>query len=359
MKLFKEYIPLFIVGIVLIIFYNIFSLKAIGNILKAFNPVIIGAVLAYFLSPLVSLLEQKLPDNRHRHWIASLLVFFSFIIVVAILITYIVPIIISSVASMANSLNGYFKAFDTTVHQIIPNANLANRIVEFEKNLIKSVSNLQGINFDLIATSIGSASSVAMQTLLGLIFCPYILIESSRLTKIGDRILLIFMNKKQLDYIHYYLKTSNKIFGEFIYGKFIDSVIIGIIAFIGLYVLKIQYFPILAFIIFITNMIPYFGPFIGGVPVALVALLTGGVIPGISTALFIFALQQFDGLLLGPKILGDTVGISPFWIILSITIFGNFFGFIGMFLGVPIICIIRVLFNDYVKYKEKGVSPLD
>ena len=135
--------------------------------------------------------------------------------------------------------------------------------------------------------------------------------------------------------------------------KFLDSLIIGIIAFIGLAILKVKFFPILAVFILITNMIPYFGPFIGGFPAVLVALMTGDLFHALAVLVFVFALQQFDGLFLGPKILGDVVGISPFWVLLSITVFGHFFGFIGMFLGVPMICVIRMLFNDIIDFHNK------
>ena len=188
--------------------------------------------------------------------------------------------------------------------------------------------------------------------LLGLIFCPYILIEADKLANIFDRFMLSFIKKDNLDLIHEYAFKSHNIFGKFIYGKFVDSVIIGLIALIGFGLMGLPFFPLLAFVVFITNMIPYFGPFIGGIPVVFIVLLIEGFMPALTSAIFIFALQQFDGLILGPRILGDSVGISPFWIICSITVFGSLFGFIGMFLGVPLICIIRMFFNDFLKYRK-------
>ena len=151
---------------------------------------------------------------------------------------------------------------------------------------------------------------------MGLIFCPYILIEAEKLARIFDRFMLCFISQENLNLIHGYAIKSHRIFGNFIYGKFIDSVIIGLIA----------------------------------------LLLTNGIMPAIWTALFIFALQQFDGLILGPRILGDSVGISPFWIICSITIFGSLFGFLGMFLGVPLICVIRMFFNDFLEYRKNRIK---
>ena len=102
----------------------------------------------------------------------------------------------------------------------------------------------------------------------------------------------------------------------------------------------------------ITNMIPYFGPFIGGIPVVIITFIIMSPIKAFWVALFIFALQQFDGLILGPAILGDSVGISPFWIIFAITLFGGLWGFVGMFIGVPLIVVIRMVIGDILAYKS-------
>ena len=130
--------------------------------------------------------------------------------------------------------------------------------------------------------------------------------------------------------------------------------IIGIIAYIGFSLLNLKFAFMLALIIMVTNMIPYFGPFIGGIPVVIITLIVMNPITAIWVALFIFALQQFDGLILGPAILGDSVGISPFWIIFAITLFGGLFGFLGMFLGVPLIAVIRMIILEVRDYQTKN-----
>ena len=233
-------------------------------------------------------------------------------------------------------------------------SNLASEvIIKIDEMVVKYVNSIEAI--DPIATlgTLFKAGSTIITAVLGLIFTPYVLIEAKRLVSIFDRLCSLFMSKEKIELIHDYAVRSHQIFGQFIYGKFLDSLIIGIIAFIGLAILKVKFFPILAVFILITNMIPYFGPFIGGFPAVLVALMTGDLFHALAVLAFVFALQQFDGLFLGPKILGDVVGISPFWVLLSITVFGHFFGFIGMFLGVPMICVIRMLFNDIIDFHNK------
>ncbi|MBR5236567.1 MAG: AI-2E family transporter, partial [Clostridia bacterium] len=138
------------------------------------------------------------------------------------------------------------------------------------------------------------------------------------------------------------------IFYMFFFGMVVDSLIIGVLAVAGLALLRVPYAAVLGVVIMVFNMIPYFGPFIGAVPAVLVALLGGGIYQAIWTALFILILQQFDGNLLKPKILGGSVGVSPFWVIFAIVVFGGLFGIWGMIFGVPVIAAIQLLARDYM-----------
>ena len=181
----------------------------------------------------------------------------------------------------------------------------------------------------------------------------YMTIDKFILKNAGKRLVLAIFNENFSYRVLRTLKDCHNIFSGFIIGKSIDSLIIGLLAFVAMTILKLPYTVLISVIIGVTNMIPYFGPFIGGFPAVLVALMTGDLFHALAVLVFVFALQQFDGLFLGPKILGDVVGISPFWVLLSITVFGHFFGFIGMFLGVPMICVIRMLFNDIIDFRNK------
>ena len=132
--------------------------------------------------------------------------------------------------------------------------------------------------------------------------------------------------------------------------KFLDSLIIGIIAFIGLAILKVKFFPILAVFILITNMIPYFGPIIGAVPGAFILFIVSPT-KCLIFIIMVFVLQQFDGLILGPKILGESTGVRPLLIIFSITVGGAYFGPLGMFLGVPFFATVQFLIGNWVDYR--------
>jgi predicted PurR-regulated permease PerM len=158
----------------------------------------------------------------------------------------------------------------------------------------------------------------------------------------------IFIKEETINKIGFYVHEISSIFYNFFFGKAIDSLIIGIIAIIGFSILGLPYALLMGIITMLFNMIPYFGPIIGAVPVVLVTLLVKDVYSAIWAAVFIIFLQQLDGNIIGPKILGDSVGISPFWVIFAIVVFGGFFGVPGMIFGVPAVAAIRMLLLDYL-----------
>lgn len=359
----KKYGGLFLLAVAVIIFYKLFDSLSVfvdifKRILSILTPVFIGGVLAYFLQPLVAKLEKYFASKKgflgnNKRLLSVLFVFLSFILFIVIIIVVLAPIMANTVVDLASSMDTYMKNFEATASSMIENKEVLNFVLSMENGVMLFFETLASHDPMTYLQSVFSAASTMITWLIGLVFCPYILIERDSLLRLFDRIALLFLQQEQLDFIHDYAYKSHKIFGDFIYGKFIDSVIIGMIALVGFGLLGLKFFPFLAVIVLITNMIPYFGPFIGGIPVVFFALLTSGLMPAVWTALFIFALQQFDGLILGPAILGETVGISPFWIIFAITVFGGLFGFVGMFLGVPFICVIRMFFNDYWMYRKR------
>lgn len=362
-ELFKKYGGFFLLAVAIIVFYKLFDSLSIfvsifSRLLSILTPVVIGAVLAYFLSPIASLVEKKLATvnkvQNHKRLISVLLVFLGFILSIVIIIMVITPTLTKTVVDLASSMDTYVVNFRSTASEIIQNKEVLNFVMNIENGVVKFIETLAMLDPMLYIQSIFSAASTMLTVILGLVFCPYILIERDSLGKLFNKIMLLFISKEKLDFIHNYMYKSHQIFGQFVYGKFIDSLIIGLIALVGFALMGLDAFVLLAFIILVTNMIPYFGPFIGGIPVVFFTLLTGGFVPAIWTTIFIFILQQFDGLILGPAILGESVGISPFWIIFAITVFGGLFGFIGMFLGVPLICVLRMFFNDYLQYKKNS-----
>ncbi|MGN1059198.1 MAG: AI-2E family transporter, partial [Clostridia bacterium] len=191
-------------------------------------------------------------------------------------------------------------------------------------------------------------TGVLSNWIMGIVVCAYTLLERDSLFKLVRVVCGLFMKESTMDTAGQYIHRISAIFYQFFFGKMVDSLIIGILAIIGFSLLRVPYAALLGIIVMVFNMIPYFGPIIGAVPAVLITLLVKDVYLAIWTALFILVLQQFDGIWLGPKILGGSVGVSPFWVIFAIVVFGGLFGIWGMIFGVPIIAAIQMLAGDYL-----------
>ena len=183
--------------------------------------------------------------------------------------------------------------------------------------------------------------------IIAIIVSCYMIRDRHTLGTAMNRLLHAVVSPKRADSIIKTARTCNAIFSGFISGKTLDSFIIGVLCFIFMSILQLPYALLISLIVGITNMIPYFGPFIGAVPGAFIILLISPI-KLIVYLILILVLQQFDGLYLGPKILGDSTGLRPIWIIFAITIGGAMMGFIGMFLGVPCVAVISYLMGEWI-----------
>ena len=368
MRTVKNYVGIILCACVIIFIYKTFDISLFSNILSAFIPLIVGAILAYFLQPLVYKFEMFLDSFQNKklikysHTISSILVFVVFVLIIVVLMIAIIPALVNYVVNIADNLTLYIKNFEKTLETYL-GSNLASEvIIKIDEMVVKYVNSIEAI--DPIATlgTLFKAGSTIITAVLGLIFTPYVLIEAKKLVSIFDRLCSLFMSKEKIELIHDYAVRSHQIFGQFIYGKFLDSLIIGIIAFIGLAILKVKFFPILAVFILITNMIPYFGPYIGGVMGGIIIVIVNPI-QVIFFAILILVIQQFDGLFLGPKILGESTGLKPLWVIFAIVVGGALFGVLGMFLGVPVMAVICYITNlvveHFLKKRNISVQPYD
>ena len=196
-----------------------------------------------------------------------------------------------------------------------------------------------------------------MKFTFGFIVSVYLLKDKETLILNIKKLIYAVLEKEKADSFLKFSNEVNFIFSGFVIGKFIDSLIIGIMCFVGLSMLKIPYALLISLIVGITNMIPYFGPFIGMIPAFFITLFYSPI-KALWVLFFIFLLQQFDGFYLGPKILGSSVGLSPLLIILAILIGGGAFGVLGMFLAVPTTAVVILLAERLInrKLKEKDIE---
>lgn len=345
---------IFIAFIILILYKGIENYKWFFDNFKHLFSILIpffwGFSIAYILNPMLVKLETKKKFKRLPAMGICYLVFFG---VIGLFFTIVTPIVIRNLFDIIEMLPDYINAlqkwFDNTLldFSLIEKLNLE----EYIKSNLSEISTmlLEFLNLTIngVVTKVIGITSGLLKFVVGIIVSAYILTEKENFAKSTTKFIYSIFGDIRANKLMVFFTLCNKVFSNFFIGKAIDSFIIGIIAFIGFGLMKAPYALLLSLIIGITNMIPYFGPFIGAFPAVLITLFVSPI-KAFWVAVFILVLQQVDGNIIGPKILGDKVGISPFYIILSILIGGGFFGMLGMLFAVPIFKIISILLNNYM-----------
>ena len=200
-------------------------------------------------------------------------------------------------------------------------------------------------------------TSGLLNVVVGIIIAVYLLLSKEVFYAQVKKLMFAFFPRRAAQAVLNLTHDSNAIFCGFISGKIVDSAIIGVLCFIGCSVLQMPYTVLVSFIVGVTNVIPYFGPFIGAIP-SIFIIMIDDPIKSLIFAVFILILQQLDGNVIGPKILGDSTGLSAFWVLFAVTFFGGLFGFVGMLIGVPTFAVIYSLIRNIAEYKlgKKGMK---
>ena len=351
------------------------------SIWSCLMPFTVGAVLAYLLKPICAMFEKWTAKwfsnmknrNGAKKLSQNLSVFFTIVIFLAfmyIIFAAVIPQVIDSIKVLVEAIpDAYSNVMDWLVG-ISKDTIFEDTVTQFGDDTLKNVQKIvtqlfgDGTSDGMITDKVISGVTVGVKgvlaflknLLIGLVACVYILAQRKKLAAQGKMIIYSAFKKKWADRIMEEICYVDKMFSGFINGKIIDSIIIGIITFIVTSIFKIPYAMLISVIVGVTNVIPFFGPWIGAVPCALIAFMVSPV----KCLYFIIAIQQFDGNILGPKILGNTTGLSSFWVLFSIIFFGGLFGFAGMLVGVPLFAVIYDLVERGVKrgLKNKGKYEL-
>lgn len=345
----------------------------LDTITTSAQPITIGLVLTYLLMPVKNFIEKpvyewfiskKIEEKNAKKWsrgvgITGALIFL--FVIIAILIAMMVPALVTSVVGLIESMPGYVESFIEWIEDIgVGNSAL----VAFIENTITSITDeldkwakteLLPIAQQYIAqitSGVFSIVKAVLNFLIGIIVVVYVMTIQDTLLGQCKKVIYALFPAKKGNVIIKTIRKSNDIFGGFVIGKIIDSAIIGCIAYVGCIVLNIPSAFLVAFIIGVTNVIPFFGPFIGAVPSVLLVLIQSPI-HGLYLVIFILFLQQVDGNIIGPKILGNKTGLASFWVLSSILIAGGLFGFFGMVLGVPVFAVFYYIWQEFVKYRMK------
>jgi predicted PurR-regulated permease PerM len=227
-----------------------------------------------------------------------------------------------------------------------------NQLNDFVNYVIKIAADL----IPILGSILKTVASSVWNIIIGIIVSVYILIDKENFCALGRKVVFSMFNEKHANKTLELVHRSNDTFGKFLIGKIIDSAIIGVLTFAILTVFKMPYTLLISVIIGITNIIPFFGPFFGAIPSAIIILFVSPV-KALIFLVLILVIQQIDGNIIGPKILGDSIGISAFWILFSLLVAGKFMGLVGMIIGVPLFAIVYSIIKEIVEAKlaNKGL----
>lgn len=349
-----------------------------SKILKAGQSIIIGLVLAYLLNPIMKfvekpvhrLLQKKMSsDEKARKisrgiGIAGAILFL--LVILVLLSAAIVPALISSVSRLVDTMPGNVERFIDMIQSgklgelMVTDAlsDILTKLTDYLEEWVKSLLPQAQAYLVQITSGVISVVKAVMNFVVGIIVAAYVLMIKERLIGQSKKVVYSVFKPRQGNVIIEIMHKADEIFGGFIGGKIIDSAIIGVICYVGCSILRIPDAMLVAVIVGVTNIIPVFGPFIGAVPCLLLVVIQSPW-HALYLLIFIIVLQQVDGNIIGPKILGSSTGLSSFWVMFSILVFGGLFGFLGMLLGVPVFAMIYYVLRRLVNHGiEKKKLPM-
>ena len=350
----------------------------INEFIKMASPIIYGIVVAYLLTPVVNYLESKLlipAFTRHsemtvkkKKWMRVLSVMMTMLLLILVIYVFIlilIPNIVTSIKSISYQFPYYVKNLTNWADKFLDNNPDIEVLViqlvdmyseEFTNYLNGSIIPQLESLVKTVSLSLINVFRVLWDFIIGLIIAIYVLFSKETFSAQSKKIAYAFFSTSNANHLIKNIRFVSDTFVGFISGKIVDSAIIGLICFAGTSLLQIPYALLISVIIGVTNIIPFFGPFLGAIPSAILILMVSPIkclyfIP------FILVLQQLDGNVIGPKILGESTGLSSFWVIFSITIFGGVLGVPGMIIGVPFFAVIYAGVRHVVEknLKKRGL----
>ena len=350
-----------------------------GTFFGLMTPFIYGAALAYVLNPVLNWLEKKVfpkvfgdrVSKRSRRGLGVLLTFLFGCAVVALFLAVLIPQIVESIDNLAQSIYAFLPQAQNFLNDLIAQYGTNEMLVDVLSMLGVDISD-PSMALQRLATrsytfltqvlpnlfgGVMRFTSGLLDVVVGIIIAIYLLLSKEIFYAQVKKLLFAFFPRRVAQATLNLTHDSNAIFCGFISGKILDSAIIGVLCFIGCSVLQMPYTVLVSFIVGVTNVIPYFGPFIGAIP-SIFIIMIADPLKSLAFAVFVLILQQLDGNIIGPKILGDSTGLSAFWVIFAVTFFGGLFGFVGMLIGVPTFAVIYALVRNFAEFKlgKKGLK---
>ncbi len=371
----KKWIYWFLLGVAILVVYKLLDnfgdiANGIGEFFKVISPFFIGVFIAYLLYIPCKKIEETNRKSKNKfirkkaRALSILMVYLIVFLLIIILFNLILPVVVRSVIDFINNIQGYFETAINKYNELPEDSILKGEIVKEEIETIKNIDIKQYFKLDKIlqyAIEALNAITSLFNMFVAFIVSIYILAERTEIVKFLRKFVNAVFKDRTYKNIDKYFNNSNEIFFKFIASQFLDAVVVGVLACIAMSIMQIKYAPLLGFMIGLFNMIPYIGAIIAVVVAALITLITGGISQAIWMLIVVIILQQIDANIINPKIVGQSLKLSPLLIIFAITVGGAYFGILGMFLAVPVTAVAKILVEDYVELKmeEKERSKIE
>lgn len=335
----------------------------IGWIFSLLTPFVIGFIFAYFLGKPQKRLCAALSKSKHNFFvkyaknISTFFVYIVFIAFIGVLLSFLLPALLNSIAGFVEKIPQYQESLLKMVTDLSKQSSIIAAL-GFPKAVESfSIDSLSGLiqmeNVGAYFDGIISVSSVITSILLGLLISIYMNLEKENLIRLLKRLLGLFLSSEHIEKMSCTMHRIDRVIYRYFFAQLTDSLIVSVCASIGLALLGVPNALVLGFLFGMFNFIPYFGPLIGMILVLLLTFISSSFFTTLWAFIFLFLLQQLDGNFLNPRILGSSLGFSPFWVIFAVTLGSGLFGVTGMILGVPVFAAVRLIFIDFVHAREE------
>lgn len=369
----KKWIYWFSLGVSLIIIYKILdSFSAIGNwfsnLFSILSPFIVGIIIAYILYIPSKKLERAFSKiklkfiSKKARGLSVFIVYLLLLLILFFAFKFIVPLLIESFQDLVNNLQSYYVGIKNSIADLPEDSFLKSDAAMKALNDITTFKIEDYISMDKLtqyAQGVISFASGIFDIFVAFIVSVYLLLERNEIVKFFKKFAESSFKKDTYKNVTRYFKQSNEIFCNFLIGQLSDAIVVGIMTSIAMSIMHVKYAVMLGIFIGVLNMIPYFGAIIAVAISIFITLLTGGLTQAIEMAAVVIILQQVDANIINPKIVGDSVKISPLLVIFAVTVGGAYFGVMGMFIAVPVAAIIKLLINDLIEYNYAKKLKID
>lgn len=345
------------------------ALGLIGRFIQILAPFVGGFVLAFLLYGPCQWIETHLHGRKSEKWnkmarpTAIFLTYLSFFGLLALLFYLIIPILVDSLSDLAVSLpKRIAEAQENMEEWVAPGGPLGSLGLEGAvKDVFVGLSSAIGGLFSAenvmsALKGVGNVASSLINVVIALVVSVYMLAGREHLSRAVYNFAGLFIRRRALATARHYLRRTGQIFSKYIYGALLDALLVGVVASIGLLIFGIPYAILLGMMLGMMNLVPYFGTILGGVGIAFVSLLTNGFYTALGVTVFIIVIQQIDANIVQPRIVADSMGLRPIYVLLGITFFGGLLGFWGILLGPPLMGVIQMVVRDVYARRKKQAA---